>query len=269
MKRSGIARGIYILPNLFTAASLFCGFFSIVKSINGHYQTAIILIIMAGIFDLLDGRIARLTHSESGFGLEFDSLVDLISFGLAPAVLIYVCSLSHLGRFGWLAAFLFVVCGALRLARYNVQVSNVEKKDFQGLPIPAAAGEVITFVLFHRYFYGGGEIVHPQIAFALVFMMAILMVSPVRYRSFKSMGINKRNSFYVLVAVLMIIVIIAIKPEVTMFLLNSLYVLVGVVEWLIFFRKRRRERELELAKQRKMTGTNPLAIVKDSSKKEK
>ncbi|OGP12621.1 MAG: CDP-diacylglycerol--serine O-phosphatidyltransferase [Deltaproteobacteria bacterium RIFCSPLOWO2_02_FULL_50_16] len=265
MKRIGIAKGIYILPNLFTIASLFFGFYSILKSLNGSFRAAIIFILISGLFDLLDGRIARLTKSESDFGLELDSLVDLISFGVAPAILIYRASLSYFGRFGWLAAFLFIACGALRLARYNVQVSNVEKRYFQGLPIPAAAGMVVTFVLFYRYFLGD-QIVHPPISFALVVLLSLLMVSPIRYHSLKISGLKARNSFYVLVALLVVIVVIAIKPEVTMFIFGSIYVLEGILEWIFFGRKR--ARETQAMRTRSTLKSQKLGIIRPLEGKE-
>jgi CDP-diacylglycerol---serine O-phosphatidyltransferase len=267
MGKSGLARGVYILPNLFTAASLFFGFFSVLKTIEGDYHTAVLYIIISGLLDSLDGRIARLTRSESDFGVEFDSLVDLVSFGVAPALLIYMSSLSHFERFGWLAAFLFVACGALRLARFNVQSSDIERRFFQGLPIPAAAGELVTFVLFYRYFFGEA-VIHPQVALGLVMTLSILMVSPVRYPSFKALGFKTRNSFYTLVAGLMVIIFIAVKPEVTMFCLGSLYIVGGFLGWIVFYKKRKEEEDAILRSGREVTGVNQLSIVNKDAERD-
>ena len=143
-----IHRGTYILPNLFTTANMFCGFFGMVNSFDGHYQTAAVAILASCLFDILDGKVARLVGATSRFGVEYDSLADLVAFGVGPAVLMYMWALKPFGRLGWLAAFLFMACGALRLARFNVQVDTVSKKYFVGLPIPGAACMVSTIVLF-------------------------------------------------------------------------------------------------------------------------
>lgn len=138
---------IYILPNLFTTGNIFFGFFSMIKTLEGNYLVAAYAIVGAAVFDLLDGRVARLTHATSKFGMEYDSLSDLVSFGVAPAILLYLWALKPFDRIGWLACFVFMACGALRLARFNVQVASIEKKYFQGLPIPMAAGIVATSVM--------------------------------------------------------------------------------------------------------------------------
>jgi CDP-diacylglycerol--serine O-phosphatidyltransferase len=144
-------KSIYLLPNIFTTGNLLCGFSSIVASINGHYLQAAIAILIAVGLDYLDGKVARLTNSASAFGLEYDSLADLLSFGMAPGLLLYAWMLRSFGPFGWLAAFLFVICGALRLARFNVQAMGVQKFTFTGLPIPAAAGVLASMVLVGRH----------------------------------------------------------------------------------------------------------------------
>jgi CDP-diacylglycerol--serine O-phosphatidyltransferase len=140
-------RGVYLLPNLLTSASLFGGFYSIVASLDGNYQIAAMAIFVSAVFDLLDGRIARLTGTTSKFGVEYDSLSDLVAFGLAPGILIFTWALRGFGRYGWLAAFLYVACATLRLARFNVQITTVESKRFNGLPVPAAALFVASTVL--------------------------------------------------------------------------------------------------------------------------
>src|SRR3989338_9609026 len=153
-KREGLRRSIAMLPSLCTTANLFFGFFSMTKTLSGEYVLAAYFIILSGLFDLIDGSVARLTKAESDFGLAYDSLVDLISFGVAPGLLMYIWSLQSLGRIGALATFVFIACGALRLARYNVQFDNIESKYFQGLPIPSGAGILITFVIFCEEFLG-------------------------------------------------------------------------------------------------------------------
>jgi CDP-diacylglycerol--serine O-phosphatidyltransferase len=141
-------KGIYLLPNLFTSASLFCGFYSIIASFKEYFVSAAVAVLVAWIFDGLDGRVARLTNTTSKFGAEYDSLADVIAFGIAPSLLAYSWSLSIYGKLGWIVAFLFVLCGALRLARYNIQIGLIESKVFNGLPIPAAAGVVATTIIF-------------------------------------------------------------------------------------------------------------------------
>src|SRR3990167_6074066 len=155
-RASGIKKGIFLLPNLITSASLFGGFYSIIASLDGEFNKAAIAIIVSAVLDGLDGRIARLTRSTSKFGVEYDSLADLVAFGLAPGILIFTWALRPFGKYGWLAAFLYVVCGALRLARFNVQITTIESKRFNGLPIPAAAAMVASTVLLFLYFSQGG-----------------------------------------------------------------------------------------------------------------
>ena len=149
-KKIRIKKGIYILPNLFTTASLFCGFYSIIASVQENFVPAAIAILVSVVFDGLDGRIARLTNTTSKFGAEYDSLADVIAFGVAPSLLAYSWAMSIYGKWGWMAAFLFVLCGALRLARYNIQIGMIESKVFNGLPIPAAASVVATTVIFFQ-----------------------------------------------------------------------------------------------------------------------
>lgn len=237
VKRKGIQKGIYILPNLLTTGNLFCGFFSIIRAINGDYLTAAWVILLAGVFDCLDGRVARLTRGQSEFGLEYDSLVDLGSFGLAPAILIYTWTLFHFERVGWAAAFLFFACGALRLARFNVQVSDVEKKSFQGLPIPAAAYTLASFVILYHSIYGGGR---PQSYLVLftTFVLALLMVSNIAYRSFKILDLERRASFFLLVLFVGILFVIALAPQIMIFVVTVGYVLLGLVEELFRYPKR-------------------------------
>src|SRR5512140_2150148 len=182
-RSESMRKGIYILPNLFTTGSLFAGFYGIVSGINSDYRTAAIWILVSAVFDGLDGKVARATGTTSKFGVEYDSLADLVAFGVAPGLLMYFWALKPFGRLGWLAAFLFVACGALRLARFNVQVETVESKRFVGLPIPAAASMVSATVLFFIHM-GWSSFKKPAIL-VLIYLLAFLMVSSVKYYSFK------------------------------------------------------------------------------------
>ncbi len=228
----GMKKGVYLLPNLCTTCSLFCGFFSVIKSLSGQYQLAAIAIMVAGVFDLLDGRIARLANAESEFGIQYDSLVDLSSFGLAPGILIYTWALSGLGKLGWLAAFLYFACGALRLARFNVQHDNVEMNYFQGLPIPIGAYVLSTFVIFYHYIFDGLPQNNIWIA-TMCIAVALLMVSNIRYRSMKVMHLNRRGTFFALIVVVCIIFLIAVRPEIVLFGLSITYVISGLIEELL------------------------------------
>lgn len=215
-------RKIYLVPNIVTTANMFCGFFSVVASIEGNFVTAAWAIVAAAVFDMLDGRIARLAKATSAFGVQYDSLSDLISFGVAPGILLFQWVLRPFERLGWLAAFLFVACGALRLARFNVTSASLPKGYFQGLPIPMAAGVVATFVIFNQTL---GWFADPSNwVLALTFALASLMVSTLRFPSFKELNWRSRASFgYLLVGVLAMI-LIAARPEVTLFLILISYV---------------------------------------------
>lgn len=232
MKREGIKKGIYILPNLFTTANLFCGFFAVIRAINGDFLTAAWMILLAGVFDFLDGRVARLTKTQSEFGLEYDSLVDLGSFGLAPAVLMYTWSLFHFKPFGWAAAFLFFACGALRLARFNVQATDVEKKTFQGLPIPPAAYCLASYVILYHHLFGPGTSAS-YIVLLLTFLLALLMVSNIPYRSFKMLDFHRKANFFFLVLLVGVLFVIATSPPVMLFVASLAYVVMGVIEGII------------------------------------
>jgi CDP-diacylglycerol--serine O-phosphatidyltransferase len=226
LKNERLRRGIYILPNIFTSLNLFCGFYAIISSINGRFVPAAMAIIIAGIFDGLDGKIARATNTTSRFGIEYDSLADLISFGLAPGLMMYLWALKPLGRIGWLAAFLFMACGALRLARFNTQVGTVSSDHFVGLPIPAGAGMNAVIVLFcHKIGMTGG--VHPFILMVSLYALSFLMVSSISYNSFKKPELFRKMNFNVLVGAILILIFIAAQPSVTLFLIGALYVISG------------------------------------------
>lgn len=238
-RREGMQRGVYLLPNLCTTASLFCGFFSVIKSLSGDFVAAAWAILLAGIFDLLDGRLARLAKAESEFGIEYDSLCDLASFGLAPGILMYTWSLYGLKKVGALAAFIYFACGALRLARFNVQHDDVEMEFFQGLPIPLAAYVVATYIIFHHHLF----VFPPEgsvVAAGMTILLGLLMVSTIRYRSMKMVDLRNRNSFFMLVLLVFGIFVVAIKPEVMMFVLTVGYVASGLVEELFTLHQSRR-----------------------------
>lgn len=223
---------VYILPNLVTTANLFCGFYSILAAVQGRYATAALAIVAATVFDLLDGRVARWARATSQFGVEYDSLCDLVSFGVAPALLLYQWALRPYERLGVLAAFLFMACGALRLARFNVTSGKVPKGYFQGVPIPIAAGLVATYVIFQRATGWPGvdaPIARESFVLGLTFTMASLMVSTILFPSFKELKWRSRASFgYLMVGVLSMI-LVAVKPEVTLFLVLATYVVGGLV----------------------------------------
>lgn len=238
-RRDNIRRGIYILPNLVTAGSLFAGFYSMVSTLNGDYYAAAIWIFISAICDGLDGKVARLTNTTSQFGVEFDSLADLVAFGVTPGLMMYSWALRPFGRIGWLAAFLFVVCGALRLARFNVQVSTVESKRFVGLPIPAAASTVASMVLLFHHF-GWPSSYKQVVIISLIYLLAFLMVSNVKYYSFKDPELIKRQPFGFLVLAIILLIIIAAEPAIMVFVIMISYVLSGPLTYLVTLPRRKR-----------------------------
>lgn len=226
--RRRMSMHIYVLPNLLTTANMFFGFFAIIYSINSNFTWASYAIVFAALFDLLDGRVARLTNSTSEFGAEYDSLCDLVSFGMAPGLLLFLWALEPFGRLGWLAAFFYVACGALRLARFNVhQQVDEESKDFQGLPIPMAAGIVASSVLAFEELEldGSGSLG----LLAMTFLLGFVMVSNFRYRSFKEVDLKQRLPFTYLVIAVFFFALIAIRPEVMLFVLFLGYAVLGAI----------------------------------------
>ncbi len=239
-RRESLRKGVYILPNLFTTGSLFAGFYGIVATMGGNYYLAAWFILVSSIFDALDGKVARLTGTTSKFGVEYDSLADLVAFGVAPGLLMYAWALKPFGKLGWLAAFLYVVCGALRLARFNVQVTTVESKRFVGLPIPAAASMVASCVLLFYHLGGSGTIKKVSIL-VLIYVLAFLMVSNFRYYSFKDPELVKRQPFGFLVLAIFIIIVVVAQPEIMFFLLFFAYMIAGPIGYLLrLLRNRRR-----------------------------
>jgi CDP-diacylglycerol--serine O-phosphatidyltransferase len=222
----GMLRGVHILPNLLTSGNLCAGFYAIVATFKGEYLIAAVAILIAFFFDGIDGRVARLTNTTSRFGVEYDSLADLVSFGVAPAILVFSWALQPYGRWGWLAAFLYVACGALRLSRFNVQVETMESRSFRGLPIPMAATLIAsTFLLLH-HMGEHGETTHLSLLL-LIYVLALLMVSNIRYPSFKNVDLLKRKPLNTLVALILTIVVVAAEPAIMFFLLSSVYLLAG------------------------------------------
>ena len=215
-----------MLPSILTTISLFSGFFAIIASINGQFFHAGVAIIIAGVFDGLDGRVARLTGTTSSFGKEYDSLCDLVAFGVAPAILAYQWVLYSYGRYGWLAAFLYVATTALRLARFNSQPPGEESKDFTGLPCPAAGGLIATAYLF-CHFFGISGLVIDIMVLAAVYLLSYLMVSSITYQSFKHPETQRKKAFQMMIGLVLLIMVLATEPQVTLFLLGLLYVLSG------------------------------------------
>lgn len=219
-------KGIYLLPNLFTTSALFAGFFSVVAGINGDFTAAAVAIFIAMVLDGLDGRVARLTNTQSAFGAEYDSLSDMLSFGVAPALVAFTWILQDIGKTGWVVAFLYVACAALRLARFNVQIGSVDKKWFIGLPSPSAAAFVAASVwTFHSF---DAEAFGFKLLMMIVVAAAgILMVSNIRYYSFKDIDLKGPVPFVVLLAIVLGFVVISVEPSVMLLLLFGAYVASG------------------------------------------
>jgi len=238
-----IKKGIYVLPSFLTSLSMLAGFYSIVATLNGDFVNAAWAILVSGIFDGLDGRVARITHSTTRFGVEYDSLSDLAAFGIAPGVLMYWWALKPLGRLGWLAGFLYVACGAIRLARFNVQINTVESKYFQGLPIPAAAGLVATVIIFLTNFEIEPQSV--QIPLLLIsYLLAALMVSTVKYNSFKDLQLARRKPFNALIIVVLLIVFVVSEPRIMLFSLCFAYVLSGPTTLVVHLLRKSKTQEV-------------------------
>jgi CDP-diacylglycerol--serine O-phosphatidyltransferase len=228
-----LRRGVYILPNLFTSAGLFAGFYSIIATLNHEYRLAAIMILVSQFCDVLDGRIARLTRSTSSFGIQYDSLADLVAFGVAPGILVYQWALRPWGRWGWLAASLYVTCGALRLARFNVQIASAEKRHFFGLPIPAAADVIAATVLLYYYFGGEGAANKHMLMLLVIYAVAGLMVSELRYYSFKEIRFHHRHPFPVLLGLILLIMLTIGAPEAMLFLGITGYALSAPIAFLV------------------------------------
>jgi CDP-diacylglycerol--serine O-phosphatidyltransferase len=235
-------KGIYILPNLFTTAALFAGFYAIVQAMNGQFELAPAAVFIAMVMDGLDGRVARWTHTESDFGAQYDSLADMVSFGLAPALVMYEWALSGLGKIGWLAAFLYAACAALRLARFNVQVGTVDKRYFVGLPSPSAAAVTMGLVwVMHSFGVPGKELSFLALGFTV--FAAVAMVSNIHYFSFKQFNVKERAPFIGVIAVVLIFVLISLDPPQVLFLIFLAYGLSGPLGAGFHLLRRRGERQ--------------------------
>ncbi len=225
-------KGIYILPNLFTTGALFAGFYAIVQAMKGHFYHAPIAIFIAMVMDGLDGRVARWTHTESDFGAQYDSLSDMVSFGLAPALVVYERALASFGNLGWLAAFVYSAAAALRLARFNTQTVSDRRLSFQGLPSPAAAAVVVGLV----WVMEGGGTPHlwlRMVTLILTVLVGAAMVSNIRYQSFKHIDLKGRVPFIAVLAVVLTFVLISLDPPWVLFALFLAYALSGPIHSLV------------------------------------
>lgn len=235
-------RGIYLLPNLFTTACLFAGFYAIVAAMSGRFEAAAVAIFVAMVMDGLDGRVARLTNTQSDFGAQYDSLADMVSFGLAPALVVFEWSLSGLGKLGWLAAFIYTACAALRLARFNTQVGIADKNYFQGLASPAAAAVISGMIwIGNDYQFSGADLKIPAIIITVI--TGLLMVSNIRYRSFKDLDTKGRVPFVWILAIVLVFVFISSDPPLVLFSIFMLYALSGPMLTLKDIRAKRAQRK--------------------------
>jgi CDP-diacylglycerol--serine O-phosphatidyltransferase len=251
-------KGIYLLPNLMTTLALFAGFYAVIAGMNGQFELGAIAIFVAMIFDGLDGRVARMTNSCSAFGAEYDSLADMVSFGLAPALLVYQWALQDFGKLGWLIAFIFTVGAALRLARFNTQVGIADKRYFQGLPSPAAAALLAGFVwmIETNHIETGLE----SLAVLLLTLVAgLMMVSNIRFSSFKELSLKDKVPFVTLLVVVLVFVVITLKPAMILFILFFGYTLSGPIMTLKQLQQKRalRRQAKSQAKPEKSPATEP------------
>jgi CDP-diacylglycerol--serine O-phosphatidyltransferase len=246
--RKNMRKGIFLLPNLFTTAALFAGFYAIIAAMNGRFEIAAISIFLAGLLDGLDGRVARMTNTQSAFGAEYDSLSDMVSFGVAPALIVYLWSLVHLrevspmmGKLGWLAAFIYATCTALRLARFNTQIGVADKRYFQGLASPAAAGVVMGAVwVCESYNIYGSDVTYA--ALVLTLAAGSLMVSRFSYYSFKDLDLRERVPFVTMLLVVLVFVFLSIDTATMLFSTFFLYMSSGpIISLFRWNRKRMRQ----------------------------
>ena len=219
-------RGIYVLPNLFTIGALFAGFYAIVQAMNASWEHAAVAIFIAMVLDGLDGRVARMTGTQSAFGAELDSLSDMVSFGVAPALIMYVFALKGLGKFGWIAAFVYCSAAALRLARFNTQLEVADKRFFQGLPSPAAAALVAGFVwVMVEYRLAGAEV--DWLASAVILFAGISMVTNLKYYSGKEINLRKSVPFFVVLLIVLFFILVSTSPPEVLLIMFALYALSG------------------------------------------
>jgi len=234
------AKGFYVLPNLFTSAGLFAGFYAIIQARLGHYEAACLAIYVAMATDIIDGRLARLTNTMSDFGSEYDSLSDMVSFGVAPALVLYDFALADLGRVGSLVAFIYLACAALRLARFNV-ASTSDKRYFTGVPSPGAAAMMASVVWVCIDYDVAPETVSVGLAI-LMALLGLAMVSNIKYRSFKDVDFRDRMPFIGLIVLVLVIAMIYLDPPLAFLLIGTIYMVSGTLNWVIkFFRKRNKK----------------------------
>ncbi|MBE0622268.1 MAG: CDP-diacylglycerol--serine O-phosphatidyltransferase [Burkholderiales bacterium] len=232
-------RGIYLLPNLFTTAALFAGFYAIVQAMNTRFEQAAVAIFIAMVLDGLDGRVARLTHTQSEFGAEYDSLSDMVSFGAAPALVMYEWALKSMGRIGWIAAFVYCAGAALRLARFNTNIAVVDKRYFQGLPSPAAAALVAGFIWVVDDFKIDAVSTMRWLACIITLFAGLTMVSNVPFYSFKDINFRRIVPFWTVLLAALAMILISIHPPTVLFLLFVAYSLSGYVVWGWNWRKKK------------------------------
>jgi CDP-diacylglycerol--serine O-phosphatidyltransferase len=230
-------KGIFVIPSIVTLMGMFAGFYAILSALEGKYVHSAWAIIVAGLFDGMDGWVARKTHTTTKFGIELDSLSDVIAFGVAPATLMFKWALQPFGRLGWAAVFLFMACGAMRLARFNIQMGSSEKKSFTGMPIPAAAGILSATLLFYTEM--GWAHQKSVIILMMTIFLALLMVSTLRYHGQKEIDMKKRKPFRILVIVVIMAALIIIRPEMAIFSFAMIYLWSGIIEnaYLFFIKK--------------------------------
>jgi CDP-diacylglycerol---serine O-phosphatidyltransferase len=222
-----LRRGTHLIPSLFTTANIFCGYVSIVLATTGQFELSSLLIGIAALLDALDGRVARLTGTTSDFGREFDSLADVISFGVAPAVLAWSWALSDFGRLGWAVSFLYVICGALRLARFNIQAATTDRRYFVGMPIPPAACTIAACVFNHPHSLEDPTL--KLLSLSLVVVLALLMVSKARYRTFKELDLKARRPYVWVVPFAIVLALIATHPQIVLLIAAFIYLLSGLI----------------------------------------
>lgn len=237
-------RGIYLLPNLFTTAALFSGFYSVVAAMKGYFDSAAIAVFIAMIWDSLDGRVARMTNTQTAFGAQYDSMSDMLAFGIAPALIIYSWSLLNLGKLGWLAAFIYTAAAALRLSRFNAQSQNDDKLHFQGLPSPAAAAVITGLVWLGNSYEFEGLLVDVS-SLIITISIAALMVSTIRYYSFKQIDLKGRVPFVVLLVPVVVLVAVALDPPQMLFTIFFLYAFSAPAITLWQIRKIRRRQKIK------------------------
>lgn len=225
-------RGIFLLPNLFTTGALFSGFYAVISGMNGHFTAAAIAILIALVFDGLDGRVARMTNTQSKFGAEYDSLSDMVSFGVAPALVSFTWVLHGLGKFGWVAAFIYCACAALRLARFNTQIGSIDKRYFMGLPSPAAAATIAGLIWFMSE-KGIDPTPYAWIIALYVSLMGLSMVSNVLYSSGKDINLKGKITFIKMTLIVLVVAFIATDPDLYIWLLFLFYTLSGPLQWFL------------------------------------